>query len=31
MAELDKRAEDVLRSNIEILYSQLDSSIQDFF
>ena len=30
MAELDKRAEEVLRSNIGILYSQLDSSIQEY-
>ena len=30
MTELDERAEAVLKSNIEILYSQLDSSIQEY-
>ena len=30
MTELDERAEAVLKSNIEILYAQLTSSIQDF-
>ena len=30
MTELDERAESVLKSNIEILYAQLDSSVQDY-